>query len=170
MLLRTVVIDGGSGSGKTTLARRLGKLWSEQCGQQVQVVGLDSFYPGWFGLAEASRMVHQDVLRADSPGYRRWDWERNQPADWVVLDPQLPLLVEGCGALTPESAKLAGLTIWVELDAVTRKHRALARDGDSFAPWWDAWAEQDQAHWRANRPQELAMFRVDAAGLPGLRG
>ncbi|GAA1392180.1 cobalt ABC transporter [Luteococcus peritonei] len=163
--LRTVLVDGGSGSGKTTLARRLQPVWSELCGQPVQLVSLDDCYPGWNGLSAGSLMVLRDVLRPRSPGYRRWDWEHDRPGAWVPLDPRLPLVVEGCGALTRSSALLAQLSIWVELDVEERKRRALARDGEGFAPWWETWAEQEAAHWSANRPCELATVVVDGRRL-----
>ena len=87
--LRRILVDGGSGAGKTTFARRLCDLWQEDCGQPVQLVSLDFFYPGWHGLEEASRMVVDDVLTADSPGYTPWDWKRSVPLPRVALDPRL---------------------------------------------------------------------------------
>ena len=44
-------------------------------------------------------MIAEQVLRPSDPGYRRWDWERAEPAEWVPIDPSLPLVIEGCGAL-----------------------------------------------------------------------
>lgn len=163
--MRRVVIDGGSGAGKTTIGRRLTEAWTRLSGEPVQLVSLDSFYPGWHGLAAASRMVVDDVLHPTRPGYRRWDWVANQPTDWVDLDPERPMVIEGCGALTPASAARVDLTIWVELDAAERKRRALGRDGDGYAPWWDTWAAQEAEHWKVNSPQTLAQLVVDALTL-----
>ncbi|GAB3624689.1 hypothetical protein GCM10027418_27740 [Mariniluteicoccus endophyticus] len=59
-------------------------------------------------------------------------------------------------ALTPASAAYADCTVWLELDAAERKRRALARDGDAFAPWWDHWAAQEAEHWRTHDPRALA--------------
>lgn len=146
-----VLIDGGAGSGKTTLAEALARRWPE-----AQLVSLDAFYPGWDGLAEASAMVVELVLRPSAPGYRRWDWERARPAQWVALDPSRPVLVEGCGALTPASRALADLALWCELDEAERRRRALARDGASFEAHWDQWEAQEAVHWRLHRPRELA--------------
>ena len=156
MTLRTIVVDGGSGSGKTTLARLLQALWQELAARPVQLVSLDDCYPGWNGLSAGSLMVFRDVLHPLRPGYLRWDWERQRPAQWVPLDPTAPLVVEGCGSLTRSSRRLADLALWVELGADERKRRALARDGAGFEPWWDTWAEQEAAHWAAHQPQRLA--------------
>lgn len=145
-----VVIDGGAGSGKTTLAQALAECWP---GEAVQVVGLDEVYPGWHGLASASAAVPGLI---GGTGFTTWDWARDRPGAWRPLDPAAALVVEGCGALTPASRQLAGLSIWLELDADTRKQRALDRDGEVFAAHWDDWAAQEAEHWRADHPRELA--------------
>ena len=147
-----VLIDGGAGSGKSTLARRLADAW----GSPVQVVSLDELYPGWHGLAAASDAVARDVLRDRSPGYRRWDWSAGARAEWVSLDPRLPLIVEGCGALTPAARAAATLGVWCELDESERRRRALARPTEPFDGHWDEWAAQEAEHWRRHRPWELA--------------
>ncbi|MDN5564456.1 AAA domain-containing protein [Luteococcus japonicus] len=158
--VRRIIVDGGSGAGKTTFARRLVERWGVLCGESVQLVSLDDCYPGWHGLAAASRMVVADILRAHDPGYRRWDWERREPADWVALDPGLPMVVEGCGALTHDSARLADLSFWLDMPADERRSRALARDGASYEPWWEVWAAQEAEHWRRHEPQRLACMVV----------
>lgn len=147
-----VLIDGGAGAGKTTLAESLGTAWPGP----LQIVGMDSFYPGWGGLAAASEMIADHLLRPVDPGFRRWDWARSEPAEWVRIDPRLPLVIEGCGALTPRSRVLADLGVWCELDGDERRRRALARDGELFALHWDEWEAQEAEHWRAHRPWELA--------------
>lgn len=150
-----VLLDGGSGAGKTTLARRLHTELEVRVGK-VQLVSLDDAYPGWHGLAAASNWVWQTILRPDDPGHPTWDWEQNCTSGWVSLDPCLPIIVEGCGALSRQSAPLASSRIWYEMDPDARRERALGRDGETYRPWWKIWAEQEAAHWRANRPWELA--------------
>jgi len=157
-----VLLDGGSGAGKTTLARRLHRDLEARLGT-TQLVSLDDVYPGWHGLAAASELVWQSILRPASPGYPGWDWARNQPSGWRGLDPQLPIIVEGCGAISHRSAALANVRIWCEMDAGLRQERALGRDGDGYRPWWDTWAAQEAAHWQANEPWELADLIVRGA-------
>lgn len=146
-----VLIDGGAGSGKTTLANDLAQAWPRPAG--VEVVSLDELYPGWGGLAAGARAV-PDVIAGD--GFQTWDWRRNAPGGWRALDRSRPLIVEGCGAITPASSALAGLTVWLELDEAARRQRAVARDGAEFAAHWDEWADQEATHWLADHPRELA--------------
>jgi hypothetical protein len=145
-----VLIDGGAGSGKTTLAAELVASWP---GTPPQLVGLDELYPGWHGLAAASAMVPQLI---SGSGFRRWNWVAGAPGAWRELDRRGGLVVEGCGAITPASAALADLSVWLEVPTTQRKARALARDGEAFAAHWDEWAQQEAEHWRAEHPAELA--------------
>lgn len=146
-----ILIDGRSGSGKTELAKRMALALPGS-----QLVRLDDIYPGWGGLEAGSRHVHDYVLSASAPRWQRWDWVDNTPAEWHVLDPSRPIIVEGCGALSRANRALADYAIWVELDEPTRKARALARDGDAYAPHWEEWAAQEQAFIDREHPQDLA--------------
>lgn len=146
-----ILIDGRSGSGKTELAKRMALALPA-----AQLVRLDDIYPGWGGLAAGSRHVHEFVFSASAPRWQRWDWEADAPAEWHILDPSRPIIVEGCGALSRANRTLANHGIWVELDEPTRKARALARDGEAYAPHWDAWAAQEATFIERERPQELA--------------
>jgi hypothetical protein len=145
-----VLIDGGAGSGKTTLAATLCATWPAV---EPQLVGMDEFYPGWDGLAAGSERVPAVIT---GTGFTTWDWARGRPGAFRELRPGAPLILEGCGALTAASRELATLAIWLEAPAATRRERALARDGELFAPHWDQWAAQEAAHWRLNQPWELA--------------
>ncbi|WP_242863070.1 ATP-binding protein [Curtobacterium luteum] len=144
-----VLLDGRSGTGKTTLGDAL----AERIG--AQVVHLDDVYPGWDGLRAAAAAVSTDVLGPAS-GYRRWDWATSAPAGWTTVDPDLPVVVEGCGALSRASAPLASLRVWLEADDDERWRRAIGRDGDVFAREWDRWAAQEQAFIDAEDPASLA--------------
>jgi predicted kinase len=149
-----LLIDGGSGSGKTTLAAALAPALG------AQLVRLDDIYPGWDGLEAASGHVREHVLSAE-PRWRRWDWEAGAEAEWHDLDPARPLIVEGSGSLCGANRALATYGIWVELDEPTRKARALERDGELYAPFWDRWAAQERKFAARESPRERADLVLD---------
>jgi cytidylate kinase len=151
-----VLIDGGSGAGKSTLAGQL----AEQLG--AQLVRLENVYPGWDGLEAASTAVSDDILAPDDPGWRAWNWTLEAPSEWHLVDDARPLVIEGSGSLSRRNRALATFGIWVQLDPETRQRRALARDGEFYAPHWDRWAAQEQRFASRERPDELADAVVDA--------
>ncbi len=150
-----VLIDGGSGSGKTTLAGALIPILEQRSGAPWQLVH-DDFHPGWAGLSAAWTVVPDQILARDHPGYVCWDWAAMAPGGRQELDPEAPILVECCGALTPASAAMATTGIWCQTDPETRRRRALARDGEMFSPWWAMWAVQEELHRLRHHPDRLA--------------
>lgn len=147
-----VLIDGGSGAGKTTLARALVDAWPGE----VTLVRLDDIYPGWDGLDSASEHVLEHVLDPLRPSWRRWDWVSNAPAEWHEIDGTLPLVVEGSGSLSRANRKRATLGVWIELDAVSRRRRALDRDGDAYRSHWERWADQERRFAEREEPWRVA--------------
>lgn len=157
-----VLIDGRAGAGKTTLARMVAANWP--LAGRPQLIALDSLYPGWDGLdAGVERALH-DVLRPHARGllstWRRWDWELDAEAEAHAVTPALGVILEGCGALNPASARLADVRVWVESPTASRKRRALERDGDGFRAHWDRWSAQEDRHIERDAPRELATLTV----------
>ncbi|MDF2990879.1 MAG: adenylate kinase [Microbacterium sp.] len=157
-----IVVDGRSGAGKSSLARRLVAAWPLR--GRVQLIALDDVYPGWDGLADGAAYAREAILTPHAKGivgvWRRWDWEADDRAESYAVDPSLPLIVEGAGVLTPETARLADITIWVDAPTTSRQHRALDRDGDTYRPHWKRWAVQEDRHLEQNNPVSLATLFV----------
>lgn len=132
-----VTIDGYSGSGKSTLAAALVRLVNGW-----QVLHLDDWYPGWDGLeagADIARRIAADLRAGRASSYEAWDWE-NGTTGATIRVPLAPTIIEGCGAIEAE----ADLTIWIaDPGEDERRSRALARDGQTYAPHWRRWADQD---------------------------
>lgn len=159
-MTRVVLIDGRSGSGKTTLAEQIAAELTVD-DSAAQTLHLDLLYPGWDGLALGSLAV-ATALREG--GYHPYDWHEGRfAASWIALDPERPLVIEGCGALTeanlaaarswaPKLGAAEVRAIWLECDETLRRERALARDGEMFAPHWDEWAAQEAVHYARHEP------------------
>ena len=132
-----VTIDGYSGSGKSTLAAALARLVSDW-----QVLHLDDWYPGWDGLAagaDIARRIAADLRGGRASSYEAWDWE-NGTTGATTRVPPAPTIIEGCGAIEA----VADLAVWIaDPGEDERRHRALARDGQTYAPHWQRWADQD---------------------------
>jgi hypothetical protein len=153
-----VLIDGRSGSGKTSLARTLVARWPLR--GRVQLVALDSLYPGWDGLADGVEAARELILRPHARGligvWERWDWESSAPAEAHAVDPSLPLIVEGSGLLTASTARLGDVRVWLESPPQSRMRRALQRDGETYRPHWARWAEQEDRHLARDEPTRRA--------------
>lgn len=151
---RVVAIDGPSGSGKTDLADRLA------AATNAAVLHLDDLYPGWHGL-EATPPVVADLLAViaggDTGHARRWDWEHDRPGATLLLPPAPLVVVEGVGAAADVVRPFLSLVVWVEAPEAVRRERAIARDGDTYAPWWDVWSHQEREH----HARELTRARAD---------
>ena len=132
-----VTIDGYSGSGKSTLAAALARLVNGW-----QVLHLDDWYPGWDGLeagARIARRIAADLREGRASSYEAWDWDKGTTGATTRV-PLAPTIIEGCGAIEAE----ADLAIWIaDPGEDERRSRALARDGQTYAPHWRRWAEQD---------------------------
>lgn len=146
-------IDGRSGSGKTALALELADELA------CPILHLENVYPGWHGLDSAVGQLRH-LLAALAIGETgtigQWDWHLNRPKADLVVVPPPTLIVEGVGAGAASIRPFLSYLIWLEAPTEVRKARALARDGEVYEPWWDAWAEQEDAYLLRDRPKERA--------------
>ncbi len=140
-----MAIDGPSGSGKSTAAEAVQALVPG-----AVVIHLDDLLDGWTGVESAvdavatqvlSRLGERRVLQ-----HRRYDWHRGHFTTPAVVPVADVVLVEGVGAGARRLQRHVDLMVWVDADATTRRDRALARDGDDYAPWFETWATQERAH------------------------
>ncbi|GAB3194893.1 AAA family ATPase [Nocardioides hungaricus] len=150
---RLICIDGPSGSGKTTLAAAIG----------APVVHMDELIEGWSGLRAVDAQL-DGLLRPQVAGsagsYRRYDWIAGQYADTVTVPPKPLLVLEGVGAGSLVVADLVTVLVWIEAPHDVRMERGIERDGESFAPYWDAWAVEEAAHFERHRTRERADLRL----------
>ena len=165
-----IAVDGRSGAGKTTVALELAALLRRH--RTVSLFHLEDIYPGWDGLADGLERYVGSVLEPLAQGrpahWTAWDWEAGRdgaPRTTAVAD---VVLVEGVGAAHAGARALLDAVVWVDAPAQQRKRRALDRDGDTYAPFWDRWAAQEDTLFAGGGVAAAADIVVDGAlGVTG---
>ena len=159
---RLVCVDGRAGSGKTTLAAEIAATVPD-----CVVVHMDDLFEGWDGLATVDAQLDsllQPLAAGEAGSYRRWDWHAAAWAERVRVEPCGLLVVEGVGSGSLRAAAVTTVLVWVEAPYDVRMRRGLERDGDAFAPHWEAWALAEAEHFARHRTQERADLVVDGTG------
>lgn len=157
-----IAIDGRSGSGKTSLAEAVATELADSA-----VVHLDDMYPGWDGLAATPPLLVAQVLeavrRSEPATFRRFDWVRGTFADSVSVPRTSYLIVEGAGSSVGMARRYADVRVWLEAEPAIRKRRGLTRDGDTYAPHWQRWADHEDAVFGSDHTREHAhlVLRTD---------
>ncbi len=148
------LVDGRSGAGKSHFAAELARA------QGAVVVSIDDVYPGWDGLDAGSWHIHDYLVRPYLAGltgrYRPWSWGEQHRGEWVEVPREVPLIVEGCGAIRRESITASSRRVWLETDDAVRRERALERDGHMYEPHWTRWALQEERFLALHHSRELA--------------
>lgn len=140
-------VDGFGASGKSTFASRLA---ADRPGSVV--VHVDDFaapgIPEW-DWTRFRRQLLTPLLARRPARYQRWDWHRDEGAEWRDVPLGRTLIVEGVSATRCEVGAPWALTIWVEAPRAVRLARARQRDGDRMlATWLQRWMPEEQA-WAA---------------------
>lgn len=165
---RVIAVDGCSGSGKTTFAEALAGELQRRTGIRPQVVHMDDIYPGWDGLAESVDLVVGWVLEPLGRGcdgrFRRWDWDSSRRGEEVVVPVADWVILEGVGSGSAACRPCLAAVVWLEGDVDVRRRRGLDRDGESFRPHWEAWADQEHDLFRAQHTREHSDLVVDTTG------
>lgn len=159
---RVLAVDGRSGGGKTTLAQAIAERL------HAPVVRMDDLYDGWDGLAAGVDQLVARILgplaRGERACWRRYDWDQGRYGPRQTLDPAPAILVvEGVGAGARAATPLLSGLVCVAAPVRVRRRRALARDGDTFAPHWDRWARHEDRYFAAEDVAGRADLLVNGA-------
>ena len=151
---RLLCVDGPSGSGKTTLAAQVAELEPA-----ARLVHMDDLFEGWGGLPTVDAQL-DGLLRPIAEGrpghYRRYDWHLGEYAETVTVEPAPLLVLEGVGSGSLVVADLVTVLVWVEAAREVRMRRGIERDGEAYAPYWEAWAVAEQEHFARHGTRERA--------------
>ena len=143
-----VAVDGPSGAGKTDLSEALARA------TRGHLLQLEDVYPGWHGLERTPPMIAaalESIAVGEMGSVQRWDWVEDRPGSELPVPPAPLLILDGVGSGAAVIRPYLSVLVWVEAPADVRKRRALARDGETYAPFWEVWAEQEWGHFVAQQ-------------------
>jgi uridine kinase len=166
-------IDGPGATGKSTLAAQL----ADALGGAAVVHGDDFYLPakrrpgGDFGPGDQydlARLLAQ-VLRPATLGqpvrYQRYDWPSDSMAEWTVLAPARPFIVEGVYCTEATLRGSYTFRICCEASREVRLARGVHRDGEAFrSRWVDEWMPGEDRYLDAQQPAAHAHLVLDSPG------
>ncbi len=146
-----VAIDGQSAAGKSILARYI-----QRHLPHVSIVHADDFYQvmdeherarldaegGYTTYYDWQRLethVLKPLVQGQPACYQLYDWSTGQLGDYVTVQPEGVILVEGLYTLRPELRPYFDVKIWVDTDFAQR----MQRQGERTDPW--EWVERWEA-------------------------
>jgi uridine kinase len=161
-----VAIDGGAGAGKSTLARairnRLGG---------VAILSTDDFFRPLNEYPAASlppeklydlyfpwqRMRDEALIplrRGETARYQRYDWSSDRLLDWIIVEPEEIVLVEGVYSSRPELREMLDVAIFIDASRDERRRRVLARGPNQSSDWMTPWMAAEDWYFDHIRPQD----------------
>ncbi len=164
--VRLICIEGLGGAGKSTLSREL----AMRSGDIIVVHGDDFYGPeerdwrswtpeqGYRRYFDHQRL-ERELLRPLQAGrvgrIQRYDWETNALGDWVTVEPQGVVLVEGVYLLRPELRGYWDFSVYVETPRSLRQERLYAR-GERGPGWIARWAAAEDYYEQVEQPAAVA--------------
>ncbi|HXH34442.1 MAG TPA: hypothetical protein VNJ54_08535 [Plantibacter sp.] len=172
-----VGIDGRGGSGKSTLARQL-----ERSAPDVTVVEFDDFYlplrerealvlrgiteiGGNFDWRRLRKQVLAPLSRDEDAAYQRYDWPRDELAEWHSVPLGGISLIEGNYSTRAELFAFYDYTLWIDAPHDLRLERGLRRGGaDKRERWLTEWMPEEERYLAAEDPINRVHLVLDGRG------
>lgn len=162
-----VAIDGCGGAGKSTLARGI-----RDSVVNVSIVRTDDFfrplneYPAriltparayelYFPWERMRDEALAPLRNGRTARYQRHDWTTDALGDWVIVEPNPIVIVEGVYSSRPELRDLLDAIIFIDAPREVRRRRMLARGPDN-SDWMTPWMAAEDWYLEHVRPQESA--------------
>ena len=121
------------------------------CGRLAPDEAYRLYFP-WDRMREEALVP---LRRGQAARYQRYDWETDQLDQWVIVEPNEIVLVEGVYSARPEIRPLIDFAIFVETPRDERRKRMLAR-GHINNDWLTPWMAAEDWYFANVRPAEHA--------------
>jgi uridine kinase len=157
-----VGVDGHGGAGKSTFAAAVAAAVP-----RTTVVHVDDFaspaVPEW-DWDRFRAQVLLPLLDGRPAHYQRWDWARDEGAEWHNVPAGRLVLIEGVSSTRHEVAAPWTLTVWVDAPREVRVQRAVERDGPELLDrWLSDWMPSEDAYVARENP--LARMDLIVSGV-----
>ena len=169
-----VAIDGGAGAGKSMLARGI-----REHLESVSILRTDDFFRplNEHPIAQLpaeklyelyfpwERMCDEALIplhRGETAKYQRHDWSTDRLLDWVSVEPDKVVLVEGVYSSRPELRPMLDAIIFVDAPRDERLRRILARDPNP-SDWLRPWMSAEDWYLNQIRPQDTTDLILPSA-------
>jgi uridine kinase len=163
-----VGIDGGAGAGKSMLARgirdRLAAVsilrtdhffrpLNEYPAARLAAEQLYELYFPWERMRDEALMT---LRRGETASYQRYDWSADRLLQWISVEPDEIVLVEGVYSSRPELRTMLDVVIFVDASRDERLRRILARGPNPLGDWMTPWMAAEDWYFEHIRPQDTA--------------
>lgn len=170
--IRIIAIDGRCAAGKTTLAAEL----AEQLGGDV--IHMDDFFlppklrtperrsePG--GNVHYERFLTEVIPKLASReafSYQRFDCSRMAPGDWIPVQNNGFVFVEGAYSCHPVMGNYMDRKVFLDIDRVNQTERIRGRNGeDRLQDFLQLWIPLEEAYFLAFSVEENADYIINKA-------
>jgi uridine kinase len=169
-----MAIDGCGGAGKSTLARGVQNSFTN-----VSIICTDDFfrplnqfsdktlapakaYELYFSWQRMRDQALAPLRQGKTARYQRYDWTRDALGEWVIVEPNPIVMVEGVYSSRPELRDLLDAIIFIDAPRDVRRRRMLAR-GSADSDWMTPWMAAEDWYLEHFRPQESADLVLTSA-------
>ena len=170
--IRIIAIDGRCAAGKTTLAVEL----AEQLGGDV--IHMDDFFlppklrtperrsePG--GNVHYERFLTEVIpklVSGEAFSYQRFDCSRMAPGDWIPVQNNGFVFVEGAYSCLPVLGNYMDRKVFLDIDRRNQTERIRERNGeDRLQDFLQLWIPLEEAYFQAFSVEENADYIINKA-------
>src|SRR5699024_1944228 len=168
-------IDGCGGAGKSTLAQA----FKEVDANNVTVIHMDDFYKpsmlrepekkeeigGNWDCERVRKQILLPLSKNQNTKYQRYDWNRDEIAEWHDVSAGGLVVIEGCYSLINNLNEFYDFKIWVDSPRDLRLSRGIERDGEGNRHLWeDLWMTAEEQYIREQQPLKTVDLIVDGSG------